>query len=297
MTIYALGLDNDKTLRRFIQCAVDAGETVELVNLHAVAKEDWQVGVPAVWAPAQVYGAAGLHLDPSAGYYARLVDLSAVLPEPASTAWRAMVGGLAAFLETVEGPVVNRPGAQVHNGAKPLHEWWLARQGFDVPAAVTTADPEILQAFLARHGCGIVKSLCGMRGTAQLVTADDLKHFRREQGPIHLQAFVRGHDLRVHLVGQEAFAERILSDAVDYRARGVQTRHEAAGVPEALLERMIRAAEVMGLAFTGWDFKVDADGRHWCLEVNPSPGYDVYDRRADGAISRALIRHLRPCAG
>lgn len=296
MTIYALGVDNDKTLRRFVEFAAAAGEPIELVNLHAVAREDWQVGVPAASAPARVYG-AGLRLEPAAGYYARLVDLSPVLPAPASGAWRAMLSGFAAFLETVDGPVVNRPGAQVHNGAKPFHEWWLAQQGFDVPPAVTSADPAVLRDFLARHGTGIVKSLCGMRGTAQLIGPRDLAGFRREQGPIHLQAYVRGHDLRVHLVGREAFAERILSDAVDYRARGVDSRHEPAEVPAALLARMTAASEAMGLAFTGWDFKVDADGRHWCLEVNPSPGYDVYDRRADGAISRALLRHLRPCAG
>ncbi|MFC7646021.1 hypothetical protein ACFQX6_39555 [Streptosporangium lutulentum] len=43
------------------------------------------------------------------------------------------------------------------------------------------------------------------------------------------------------------------------------------------------------MSFAGWDFKRDPQGVHWCLEVNPMPGYDWYDRRAGGAISESLV--------
>ena len=43
---------------------------------------------------------------------------------------------------------------------------------------------------------------------------------------------------------------------------------------------------------TGWDFKVDAEGRYWCLECNPMPGYSFYDRLGQGAVSRALVELL-----
>jgi hypothetical protein len=39
-------------------------------------------------------------------------------------------------------------------------------------------------------------------------------------------------------------------------------------------------------------FKVDADGRHWCLEANPMPGYGGYGVRLDGEITKAAIEVL-----
>lgn len=288
--LYAVGLNNDKTLRQFVDLA-PAGE-VTLVDLHALFRTGWRFSVPAESGPSGALEPLGW-LDPRAGYYVRVVDLSPVLEEPERSDWRAMLLGITSFLETVSGPVANRPGAHVHNGSKPLHEAWLAARGFDVPPAVTTADPNRIRAFLERHGCAIVKTLCGVRGTAQLVTVRDFDGFVPEQGPVHLQKVVQGYDVRVHMVGDTAHAEKIVADGVDYRERSVDSRHDLMKAPDALVRRMARASREMGLAFTGWDFKVDADGRFWCLEVNPMPGYDSYDRRADGAISRSLLRYLR----
>lgn len=295
MTIYAVGLDNDKTLLRFITTAMDAGADVSLVNLHAVAREGWRLMIPAAHGQSVVYGDGdSLTLDPGAGYYMRLVDLSPVLPEPASGAWRSMVTAFSAFLETVTGPVVNRPGSQAHNAAKPLHEWWLSQRGFQVPGAITSSDRTAIQAFLARHGQGIVKALSGMRGTAQIVTAESFDHFEPIQGPVHVQQYVSGYDVRVHAVGNDIHAEKIESDAVDYRDRGVASKHTATTIPDELAQRIVSASAEMGLAFTGWDFKVDAEGRFWCLEANPMPGYDVYDRRCGGNITRSIVEYLTP---
>ena len=290
MTVYAVGLDNDKTLMRFIGCAQELGEAVELVNLHDLLEAPWCWSAPAALGPSM---AGTRSLDPNAAFYARLVDLSPVLIEPDAGRWRSMLTGVAAFLESAPGIVVNRPGSQIHNAAKPLHECWLARRGFHVPPALTTADPTDIEAFVGRHGRVIVKTLCGIRATAQVMTWSDLTTFRPEQGPIHLQKVIDGFDVRVHMVGAEAHAERIDSDGPDYRERSAETRHTAHAPPADLVARMASASAEMGLAFTGWDFKVDSDGVYWCLEANPMPGYDVYDRRCDGAISRALLEHLR----
>jgi len=46
----------------------------------------------------------------------------------------------------------------------------------------------------------------------------------------------------------------------------------------------------MGLLLAGWDFKVDSDGRAWCLEANAMPGYSSYDRRLGGSISNEILR-------
>lgn len=50
--------------------------------------------------------------------------------------------------------------------------------------------------------------------------------------------------------------------------------------------------ERAGLELAGFDFKLDAAGEWVALEANPMPGFDYYDRRLDGVISRRLIEML-----
>ena len=63
-------------------------------------------------------------------------------------------------------------------------------------------------------------------------------------------------------------------------------------LPADLANRMIEYSRSLDLVFTGWDLKVDFDGRHWCLEVNPMPGYHWYDRRLGGAITSTILQYF-----
>ncbi|GAA0572811.1 hypothetical protein GCM10010172_66740 [Paractinoplanes ferrugineus] len=296
MTIHVIGTDTDTTTVHFAQRAHAAGHRVEFVNLRAVVRHPWHFELDGWNGVAHLRSRAGVehHLPGDGSYYARVVDLSPVLDPDEGPAWTRLVMGLTAFLDAARGTVVNRPSGQAHNGSKPLHEWWLARQGFLVPPSRTTSDRERILDFLDRHGPVIVKTITGVRGAAQLVDAGRFASFDASQGPVHLQRRIEGFDVRVHLVGGEAFAERIDGAVVDYRTRGADITHRPVEVPDELVVRMRSAAETMGLAFTGWDFRVDAQDRWWCLEANPMPGYDWYDRRCDGAISAALCRVLAP---
>jgi hypothetical protein len=288
--IYAVGLDNDKTMMHFVETA-GALAPVTLVNMNDIFRTGWRFPASA---EGEAAAARGLFdgLDPQASHYLRLVDLSPVLAEPWCGVWRGMMAGMSSYFECVPGRVANRPGCHVHNGAKPYHEAWLARHGFDVPAALTTSDPERIRAFLDTAGPAVCKSLCGTRGTARLVDEAAFADFVPGQGPVHIQRVVKGFDVRVHLVDAAAHGEKITAEGIDYRVGDGENRYEPIEVPPALTEMMVAASGAMGLVFTGWDFKVDADGRWWCLEVNPMPGYDSYDRRAGGAISRSLLDWL-----
>ena len=232
-------------------------------------------------------------LDSQGSYYIRLVDLSTVLSEEDSLAWRSMVMGLSVFLEMVDGIVINRPGSQAHNGSKPLHEWWLAKKGFDVPPAITSSDKNQIASFLMQYGNGIVKTLCGMRGTAQLVSISDFDNFSIQQGPVHVQKFIKGYDLRIHVIGEDVHVEKIECDEVDYRDRNSASTYSNCNIPDQLTKKIKECSKEIGLIFSGWDFKVDKEGRYWCLEVNPMPGYDIYDKRANGRISTSLINYLK----
>lgn len=287
----AIGLDSDPTLVHFVQAALDNDVEPTLLNLRAAVEGEWRLplgsGQPAEFA----FGGERVTLAPDDAVYCRLIDLSPVLPERETRRrWRSLIGGLAAWLEQSEGVVVNRPGHAADNGAKPLHEAWLRQQGFAVPASLTSSLPERLSAFAAA-GPTIAKSVQGIRADTRAVTPADFTGFVAARGPVHLQRRVMGRDLRLHVVGDEVHGESIESDAVDYRT--ATARFHRFEAPADLAELAVRATRAAGLVFAGWDFKLDDEGRFWCLEANPMPGYDGYDTRANGAISRSLVEHLK----
>jgi len=127
-----------------------------------------------------------------------------------------------------------------------------------------------------------------------MVTQEDFAAFDRASGPVHLQRCVAGDDARIHVVGTEVVAQRVEAGAVDYRRDGALGRMTIFDPPDAVRDRLIASTAALGLAFAGWDFKIDAAGDYWCLEANPMPGYGPYDAHCDGAISRAVRRYLEP---
>ncbi|HWA42520.1 MAG TPA: hypothetical protein VHA10_04865 [Hypericibacter adhaerens] len=287
----AIGIDSDPTLVHFVETAAGMGADLKLLNLRAAVEGSWRLplgsGEPARFA----FGGESLALAPGDAVYCRLIDLSPVLEErDARRRWRSLVGGLAAWLEQSEGVVINRPGHAADNGSKPLHEAWLRRQGFDVPASLTSSSAERLSVF-AGQGPTIAKSVQGIRADTRAVAPEDFTGFVAARGPVHLQRRILGRDLRIHVVGADVHGEMIESDAVDYRTEVARFREFP--VPADLARRLARATEAAGLVFAGWDFKLDDKGRFWCLEANPMPGYDGYDTRANGAISRSLVERLR----
>ena len=82
----------------------------------------------------------------------------------------------------------------------------------------------------------------------------------------------------------------IESDAVDYRTGLGDAVERLRAVRSAPRQDGQRQAKAMGLLLAGWDFKLDADGRAWCLEANAMPGYSSYDRRLGGSISKEVLR-------
>jgi glutathione synthase/RimK-type ligase-like ATP-grasp enzyme len=290
--ITAIGLANDKTFMHFVRQARAEGHGVRVIDLGEFA--------PGAWCCELEHGSsvlrletAGRHerLDSEGGYYGRPVDLSPVLSDNMSNGWRQLLMAVSAHLECVAGPVVNRPGAHADNASKPLHEVCLARAGFQLPEALTSSDRDEIIAFIRECGPCIVKTLSGVRSTALAVNEASFADFAPEQGPVHVQRRVYGDDVRAHVVGHRVHAERIRSQGVDYRDRNVEAVHEPIELPPAMLESLVQTTQDLGLAFAGWDFKTN-DVDYWCLEANPMPGYDGYDRRAGGAITRSLLHYL-----
>jgi glutathione synthase/RimK-type ligase-like ATP-grasp enzyme len=292
--IYAIGLASDGTLGHFTREAAQRRIPVTLIDLDAVVSAgDWRLAIPDDGESWITTGEQRFDLGTADAYFCRIADLSPLETDEArALRWQCLTTALACWLDGVPGTVVNRPSIRSDNGSKPLHELTLLRRGFAVPDSVTSSDPGRLRAFAAT-GPTIVKAVCGARANSRLVGPDAFDGFIPPQGPVHLQRYVPGVDVRAHVCGSRVYAERIVSSVVDYRtAAPDQVSYAPCELPGDVADRLIACTRESGMAFAGWDFKVDDDGRHWCLEVNPMPGYDWYDRRCDGAISGALLELL-----
>ncbi len=161
---------------------------------------------------------------------------------------------------------------------------------------LVTSDPAAARAFHAEHGEVIYKSASGIRsivrrlGPGQLARLDRLRH-----GPAQLQAFVPGHNIRVHTVGERIFATRIESEAVDYRyasADGQTATLEPVTLPADVAAACRHLARTFDLLFAGIDLKQTPAGEFFCFEVNPCPGFLYYERQTGQPISTALAELL-----
>jgi glutathione synthase/RimK-type ligase-like ATP-grasp enzyme len=204
--------------------------------------------------------------------------------------WRGLVDGFSAWLPESPVPVVNSPHSHVLNSYKPAHYAWLAAQGLNVPASLTSSRGEEVADFLA-GGRAVVKPVCGTRATTRELALDRVVGRSDLGGPVLVQRLVEGDDVRAHVIGHEVIACRFSSHHIDYRSDHTATR-SVGDIPYDLADRLVALTAAQGLTFAGWDFKVDADETFWALECNPMPGYSFYDRIADGAIAAALVRLL-----
>jgi hypothetical protein len=290
--IVAIGLDIDDTFMRFVVRAVEFGVPIEVVNLRAAIGGDWRFDLPPSCPAILRYVDRRLVLQPDDAFYCRLIDLSSYTKDDgAARRWHALTLALQQWLDAAAGVVVNRPFGGWHNGSKPLHESLLRDLGFRVPESITSCDADALRRF-AREAPAISKTICGMRADTETATEADFADFVSASGPVHLQRFVKGADVRVHVVGNELVAQRLPASTVDYRRGSSMDDMETFELPEDLRGLLVKATRRIGLDFAGWDFKVDDGGNYWCLEANPMPGYGPYDAYSKGAISRALFRHL-----
>jgi glutathione synthase/RimK-type ligase-like ATP-grasp enzyme len=102
--------------------------------------------------------------------------------------------------------------------------------------------------------------------------------------------------VRVHVVGDKAFATEVTSAATDYRYASQQVGDAAELKPielSAELEaRCTRLARALGLAFAGIDLRFTPDQRVVCFEVNPCPGFSYYEANTGQPIADAVASLL-----
>ena len=230
----------------------------------------------------------------------RLDDITGVYVRPGELAPGAALRASAVILaiaSAISATVVNRPSAGVSNGSKPFQLKLIAGAGVSVPETLVTTDPDAARAFLAEHGRVVYKSISGVRSIVSALEVGDGDRLERvASGPVQLQRWVAGRDVRVHVVGDRCFATAIDSSADDYRygaREGIDPTLTAIEIPVALQERLVALTRRLGLLVSGIDLRVTGSGEWFCFEVNPSPGFTFYEDSTGQPIGDAIADLLQ----
>jgi len=216
-----------------------------------------------------------------------------------SAAYAAAMGveeAMLVWLELTAACVVNRPSDMASNNSKPYQIELARAQGFAVPATLVTTDPDAARRFWTDSGAVIYKSISGVRsvvsrlGEGHVDRLDDVIWC-----PTQFQQYVPGRDHRVHVVGDAVFASEVLSEADDYRyasRRGEPATLRACTIPDDVAERCVALARSLALPLAGIDLRRAPDGRWFCFEVNPSPGFTYYESHTGQPIAAAIAALL-----
>jgi glutathione synthase/RimK-type ligase-like ATP-grasp enzyme len=243
-------------------------------------------------------------LSDLSGVYARYVEyrddsrpgnLSPHERELADAEHQASIMNLLDLLPCI---VINRAKASTSNDSKIYQGALAVSRGLLMPRTLVTTDPDEARAFY--EACGrrvIFKSLSSVRSIVRTLADHDLPRLDRLRDcPTQFQEQIDGVDIRVHTVGDELFPAEIVSEASDYRyarSQGASLSGRPIDLPSEIAEACLRLAHGLGLELSGIDLRRTPDGRYYCFEVNPSPGFIFFERLTGQPISEAVARRLR----
>ena len=203
---------------------------------------------------------------------------------------------LLTWIELTSALVVNQPASMAGNNSKPFQAQWIQSLGFAIPETLITTDPHTALAFWRQHERVIYKSVSGLRSIVSCLTPEHESRLADVVWcPTQFQEYIPGDDYRVHVVGEEIFACKIISNADDYRyavRQGTTSVIEPFHLPEDVAMRCRALAGSMQLLVAGIDLRCTPDGSWYCFEVNPSPGFTYFQDQTKQPIDEAIAKLL-----
>ncbi|HVX13086.1 MAG TPA: hypothetical protein VHC22_18020 [Pirellulales bacterium] len=247
-------------------------------------------------------GGTSIDLCDIGAIYARPIDYR-FLPEYASAASTKETRGrieegdrhMRTILNQCQAAVVNRPRAMMSNVSKPLQLQIIREFGFSIPRTIATNNIDLVKEFEADAGTLIYKSMSSQRSLVKALDGGDRSRLDAIRTvPVQFQEFISGVDVRVHVINDAVFGCGIVHQGVDYRDLPAEDRPRlfSIDVPEAVKACCIRICRELGLVFGGIDLRIAPDGRIYCFEVNPSPGYSYYERNVGQPIASVVADYL-----
>ena len=295
-----MGIPSEPPLRLLIEACSRKGIPFEMFNQRQQAA--WQVEADPWRQGSSVLGngSSRHRLNDCAGLYLRTMD-HAQVPEYATSKDKTAINEMYRKLfqvmdETTACRIVNAPSVQMSNNSKPYQSLFIKECGLDIPDTCVTSDENEARQFISRHRAAIYKSISGTRSIVKQVTETSFARLDKiKYCPVQFQECVSGFNVRVHVVGRQVYATKIVSEAVDYRyARdeGKTAHLESYELKDDIAEKCVSLATRLRLPFAGIDLMMAEDGRTICFEVNPSPGYSYYEQSTGQPISDALADYL-----
>lgn len=200
------------------------------------------------------------------------------------------------ILNNIDATVVNRPRQMYTNCSKTLQAQIITEFGFSIPQTLVTNNVDAVVAFSKQVGKIIYKSISDQRSIVRLFTEKDIAKLDEVLFvPVQFQEYIQGVDVRVHVVGNNVLACAIYHSGVDYRDHGLSRGPRLVSIdmlPEEIQEKCKMMCARMGLEFAGIDLRIRDDGKVFCFEVNPSPGYSYYQKQTGQPIASALVDTL-----
>jgi len=295
------GLPDERPIARVVEELDRLGAPWQLIDQRDEGKISAEIAFDHRLHATVSNGPRVLHLDAATAVYHRCQDprnLSQNVSDSQSAAWGhilAIEDLLLGWLEITSALVVNRPSHMVSNASKPYQLAIIESCGLRVPETLVTTNPRAVEAFWARHGDVIFKSVSGVRSkVARLRETDRDRLVDVTFCPTQFQQFILGVDYRVHVVYDKVFTTRIKSGAEDYRYSQDESplTLSVCEIDERLQQQCIRMCSAMGLHLAGIDLRRTVDGEWYCFEVNPSPAFTFYEDATGQPIAAAIAQLL-----
>lgn len=296
------GSEDDPQVSEVSNAVSALGSETVILRLDASEMTSWS------WSTAGIVRADGTRLDDLRAIYVRSVSTptpqhrTPVVAEEDQAEWleraersRRMLGAARAAQRSLADrgvEMVNPVEVFWMHRSKPGADQQLARHGVRVPRGLVTTDLKVLGDFIDEVGEVVYKPVAG-GGACRLLDKEILSSdgAALRLTPVLFQERIRGRDLRIYVVdGAVVGACVIHTEAVDYR--GNETGVEEISVANDLEALALRAADVLGMVFTGIDIKESHDGSLTVLDVNPSPMFAGAEVATGMDIAGPLARHL-----
>lgn len=201
---------------------------------------------------------------------------------------------LRSFLHALGDKACNTADAVQLHQEKPRQLAMVAQLNISIPDTYVGNDPLAVHAFCAKHNEVIFKPVTG-GDYAQIVCAAHLtdEHLQSSlsQSPVTLQAYVEGTNIRSYVIGEDIFSAEIRSNAKDFR-----TDEEAElipiTIPAEIAQQALAVCNVLGLHWSGIDWRRTPQGNYVFLEANPSPMFVNFERYTQLPITKHLAQLL-----
>lgn len=204
-------------------------------------------------------------------------------------------------LERLVPLVVSRIGPLLTAQDKFRSTWLLASAGLPVPRSFVTQRLEEAARIVEKNGQMVAKPLYGSQGedVQLLELSGELRQrlgaLLAKHGAICLQHFIPsgGRDIRAFVVGDKVVGsiERVAQQGewITNVQRGGEAR--SVNLPTDLQSMCVRAAKVIGLAYTGVDLAADSRGT-WILEVNGTPSWSGVNQATGKDMANYIVDYV-----